>query len=563
MPDWAGPINTKRLLALSELSFHHAGRNWDPSYYRAAAVYAYAFLFPLQGSRLATPYDSRLRLAMDLYNRGLIEGLRTGKDGPIDLSPRQLSLPFGSLSITSDASTFLYGDRHVQEFISLADYEIKGLVNEHRTSGIGMALSAKIAPSPGKTAWQMMPPNAKLPVSAFMRIDKPLSALRGGQVNGRIELFDADATPAVVVGKNTLPLESKSEHGLSLRTSINHRSGISKLLDFAGGDLSLFTDTKTTSLENQGTLFALGPYQPGRIPVVLVHGTVSSPARWAPMLNELISDPRLASHYQCWYFIYNSGNPVALSSLQLREKLQTAVKAVDPEGKDPAIRQMVIIGHSQGGLLAKMMVVSSGERFWSNISKSKFEMVTLSRQTKELLRRSLFIEPLPFVKRVIFISTPHRGSFLAENWVGKFANKFINFPAALTHVSRELVTLHPSTAKETALRIPTSLDNMDWSNPFLRTLASLPIAPGVHVNSIIAVKDSKPLDEKSNDGVVRYSSAHIKGVESEFVVRNCDHSAQQNPRAIEEVRRILYEHAGYLRASHSGRAADNAGWTRC
>jgi len=53
------------------------------------------------------------------------------------------------------------------------------------------------------------------------------------------------------------------------------------------------------------------------------------------------------------------------------------------------------------------------------------------------------------------------------------------------------------------------------------------------------VKDDRPLDQE-DDGVVEYSSAHIEPVDSEFVVRHCNHSAQMNPRAIEEVRRILH-----------------------
>jgi hypothetical protein len=90
--------------------------------------------------------------------------------------------------------------------------------------------------------------------------------------------------------------------------------------------------------------------------------------------------------------------------------------------------------------------------------------------------------------------------------------------------------------------IPTALDNMDASNPFLRSLAAMPIARGVHAHSIIPVKGTGPVED-GNDGVVEYKSAHIDGVESELVVRS-GHSTQSTPQTIEEVRRILYEHAG-------------------
>jgi len=83
---------------------------------------------------------------------------------------------------------------------------------------------------------------------------------------------------------------------------------------------------------------------------------------------------------------------------------------------------------------------------------------------------------------------------------------------------------------------------MDASNPSLKTLATLPIAPDVQVHSIIAVKGSGLIAD-GDDGVVEYKSAHIEGVESELVVHS-GHSTQATPETIEEVRPILYEHAG-------------------
>jgi Putative serine esterase (DUF676) len=278
--------------------------------------------------------------------------------------------------------------------------------------------------------------------------------------------------------------------------------------------------------------------------VVLVHGTASSLARWAEMVNELLGDPVIASHYQIWLFIYNSGNPIALSSMRLRESLQAVHKDVDPEGKDPALNQMVVIGHSQGGLLTKMMVVDSGNRFWSNVTKVPFDKayLDLDPKTRDLLGRAMFFKPLPFVTRVIFIATPHHGSYMASNYFVKFGNKFINLPGGLAKSAVQIGRLRELNALATPLAIPTALDNMDASNPFLKTLARLPIANGIHAHSIIPVKGTGPVED-GNDGVVEYRSAHIGGVKSELIVRS-GHSTQATPQTIEEVRRILYEHAG-------------------
>src|SRR5205085_12106326 len=139
------------------------------------------------------------------------------------------------------------------------------------------------------------------------------------------------------------------------------------------------------------------------IPVVFVHGTASSAARWAALYNELDNDPRLHGHFQFWFFSYETGNPIAYSAMRLRDALQAARTLLDPEGTDPAMDRMVLIGHSQGGLLVKAMVVDSGLDFWRNISTSKtVDEIRVSESTRELLRKATIFRPLPFVKRVVF-----------------------------------------------------------------------------------------------------------------------------------------------------------------
>jgi len=83
----------------------------------------------------------------------------------------------------------------------------------------------------------------------------------------------------------------------------------------------------------------LHPYRPGRIPVVLIHGTASSPARWADLVNELQNDPKLRDRIDFWLFTYNTSNPILLSASDLRESLQRFVHELDPLGRDPVLRQ--------------------------------------------------------------------------------------------------------------------------------------------------------------------------------------------------------------------------------
>jgi hypothetical protein len=229
----------------------------------------------------------------------------------------------------------------------------------------------------------------------------------------------------------------------------------------------------------------------------------------------------------------------------LRDALSNAVAELDPEGKDPGLKQMLMIGHSQGGLLTKMTVIDSGMGLWPFSVPP--EELQVSSETKELLIHGLIFKPLPFVKRVIFIATPHRGSYQALGFLGSLASWLVNLPGRLTKLSGDFLTLQKQGVfRGSVTGIPTAIDNMNPNNIFIKNLASIPIADGVVAHSIIAVDSDAPLSE-AGDGVVKYMSAHIDGVESEKIVRS-SHSVQGNPETILEVKRILHEHAEGLPA---------------
>ncbi len=530
------PDEHDRLFALAELSFAHANATGDRAYFVSSAVFAYAFLFPSDPKAAPDPYDTRLRVAVDLYNQGLANGLATKDGSEVDLRPRPIPLSFGLLDLRVNEQGFRYGGYQLTKFVSLSDLKVRGLRNRYREAGIGAPLSAHVEPLRDSPANRWIPTTAKVPVTAFVRFDDPRRGMSEGKIRGTLELYDTDKDRDVLIGSSAVPLESDSTAALAYRLE-GAPVWDFELAGFRSGDFTFLGGS------NDNGLLMLHPYMPGLIPVVFVHGTASSPARWAEMANELLGDPNIASHYQLWFFIYNSGNPIALSALKLREALSAALNDIDPAGKDQALRQMVLIGHSQGGLLAKMLVVDSGSRFWDRRSKIPLEQTRLDPETRDLLRRAMFVKPLPFIKQVVFISTPHRGSYMASIFIVKLMNKFVNLPGGLVKAAVQLENLRGSgVLGNNPITMPTALDNMDKSNPFVQTLSGLPIAPGVHAHSIIAVKGNGP-PEDGNDGVVEYKSAHIDGVESELVVRS-GHSTQSTPETIEEVRRILYENAG-------------------
>ena len=163
-------------------------------------------------------------------------------------------------------------------------------------------------------------------------------------------------------------------------------------------------------------------------------------------------------------------------------------------------------------------------------------------ETRAILERSLFFHPLPFVERVVFIATPHRGSFFAKRRLGRFASRLVTLPGELADSLGDL--LLQNDADRVLLRslddVPSSIDNMKPDTPFLQTLAALEVAPDVHAHSIIAVLPGQEDIESGHDGVVSFESAHLDGVDSELVVRS-GHSTQSHPLTIAEIRRILLE----------------------
>jgi pimeloyl-ACP methyl ester carboxylesterase len=303
--------------------------------------------------------------------------------------------------------------------------------------------------------------------------------------------------------------------------------------------------------EERPKLIMIQPVSPGRIPVVFIHGTASNPLWWAEMFNTLYSDPVLQDRYQFWFYMYNSSIRVPESAAEMRDILTATVAKLDPEGKDPALHEMVLVGHSQGGLLAKMSVVKTGDTLWQTLSNVSLKDLKAKPELKKELQKEFFIEPLPFVKRVVFISTPHRGSFRASSWVRTILRRIVTLPGDILSTNPKEyfhVLEQANIPPEFRTQVLTSVDSMSPQNPVLKALAEIPVASGIRSHSIIAVLPEYSDYTKGNDGVVQYSSAHIDGVESEFIVRD-QHSSQGNPLVIEEVRRILLEHLASIQQS--------------
>jgi pimeloyl-ACP methyl ester carboxylesterase len=450
-----------------------------------------------------------------------------------------LQFPFGEMEMESDPESFRWGRRRLEKFVEIAEFEVRGLRNSYRQSGVGAPLAAAAVrdeSTPEDRATARIGDRSIVPVTLFLRIESPRQGLREGRLQAQLILYTDGADASVSAGGRRVPLEVETTAVLAYSLQ-GSRLWDWEIAGFRSGDL---LPDFLEGLEDG--LFMLRPYQPGRIPLVLVHGTASSPARWAEMVNELESYPEIRQHYQIWLFLYATGNPILYSSRLLREALVNAVEDLDPEGTDVALRRMVLVGHSQGGLLAKAMVTNPGTAFWETFTDVPFAEVAadLKPETTELLEEAIFFEQLPFVERVVFIATPHGGSYLARGFLGRFAGGLVQLPGNLARGTVDLLRSDSARIKRRVDRMPSSVDNMNPDHPFTTTFSAIRVDERVTAHSIIAVDGDGPVEEGS-DGVVAYPSAHIEEAVSELVVRS-GHSVQGHPRTILETRRILLEH---------------------
>lgn len=514
---------------LAELRYERALRTGAPGDFLAAAIDAYLFLFCDELQPAPDPYDPRFRLACDIHNRALARAL-LDDSGAVSLRDQVFETPLGSVEIVASRPGFPWGEEHFARFLPADAFQVRGLRERIRTSGIGVPLIAirNAGSSSALAASGHMAPKMKLGATAVLELEGGLDAVRARRMRGSLQLYLATDSTTVSLSGHEVPLETDLTAPLAYTLESSEIWDFS-ITGFLGGSNRQFPPG----------IFLAQPYQRGKIPLVLVHGTASNPAVWAQMLNGLKRDPELRRRYQIWLAIYSTGTPILLNASDVREALVKVVQDLDPEGTDAALRNMIVVGHSQGGLIAQLLVTSSGDHFWSHISSEPFDRYPLSDSARELIRRSAFFEPLPYVKRVVFISTPHRGSFVADGWIGGIAQKLVSLPAKVTAASRDLLKGDrlPSELRD---GIPDSVANMKPDSMFVRVLGTLPFAPDVHLHSIVSVDGTGPVEE-GDDGVVKYSSAHLDEAESEFVVRH-GHSCQNEPETILEVRRIMRRH---------------------
>jgi hypothetical protein len=504
-----------------------------------AVGYAHDYLFDPELAEGRRPSDPRYRLACEIYNAGLERIIRAAQSkDPIDPQGVIKLKVHGHeqvLQVMVHDSPWSPADIH--KLILASDFEVTGLASSRNQYGLGVPLIGVRVTDPKKEARhgqeRFFPDEMAFALTAFL---VPNSRLRdaGERVDDArkctLALVDPVRQRTVGVTPNLISLET------DLTTPLAYMWSRTDLEKFRWSGLL----RPEQGLE-RANLLMIRPYEPGKIPVVMVHGLISSPLAWIPMLNELLRDPEIQKKYQFMLYMYPTGVPMPIAAASLRDALSQAKMTFNPDGRNAAFDRMVLLGHSMGGLLSHFMTVSSGDQLWRLYSDRPFDEILGPKNVLDELRRLLIFEPLPFVSRVVFLATPHRGSDMSHGVVGRVGAGLINDPDYVAKLLYQLVKDNPDAFDRRRFRrFPTSIETLDPSSPILRALRDMKPGPGVAYHSIIGSLRPGGVED-TTDGVVAYKGAHFDGALSEKVVRS-DHGVQKDGEAIREVLRILKEH---------------------
>ncbi len=503
---------------------------------------SYQYLFDPRLDEARNIYDPVFREVCDIYNQSLEGLLRMMRD-------QDALKPGGSFTASTLAGRPLqvtigvHGRWRNEEFESfefVTDYNTEGLRNVHQTYGLGVPLIA-IRQSNDQTRRpdeRYYPADLSLPLTAFVQTAFQTETM-AAQDSFEIELIDPLEKTNVLVQDRSAPLESDITTPLAYYLD-------DPLLDATWfGTAALLNGEFARQF---GGLYMLEPFDAAKIPVVMVHGFWSSPVTWTEMFNDLRADKTLRDNYQFWFYLYPSGQPFWVSARQMREDLQQVQQTLDPQQTSLALQEMVLVGHSMGGLVSRLQTIDSGQRFWDLVSDREFSELKGNPQTRSRIRETLFFQANPSISRVITLGTPHQGSSVANSFTRWASEKLFTLPENFMGDNAQLARENPGFFKSDLLKIATSTDSLSPGSRFFEAMMQAETDPRVRFHNVVGVHESRGLSSwlgnstAASDGVVSVASARCPNPTSEIEIESEHSSIHQKPRAILEVRRILNEH---------------------
>jgi pimeloyl-ACP methyl ester carboxylesterase len=537
-----------KVYSFAELAFIAAKRaehRGDDSkaldYYAASVAHAYLYLFSPNFDRFRNPYDPLFRRACDLYNGSLEGALRlANKRGALQPGKAEV-ITTGKLQYHVNIvvrGPWRAEDIERLEFVN--DYEIQGgLTNHYHTYGLGVPMIAvrrKDAQSDAPNE-KYYPGGLSFATTAFLRVMPPAQQSDTQVRQCVLELHDPLASSDIQIGGRVAPLETDLTVPLAYFLDSP---------EFKETDVATWGLLTPDAVQGVKGLYMIEPYDPRRIPVVMVHGLWSSPLTWMEMFNDLRAFPEIRDRYQFWFYLYPTGQPFWESAAQMRETLAEVRQRLDPTDQKPVLDQMVLVGHSMGGLVSRMQTIESGDDFWHILSDRPLTELQADEQSRARLARIVYFHPNPSIKRVITLGTPHQGSDFANAYTRWAGSKLISLPEMMVQLSNKVTRDNPGFFRDTLfLTCSTSIDSLSPSSPVFPVMLNAQRAPWVKYHNIVGVLSNGGFATRfsgEGDGVVSYKSAHADDAESELIVDAEHMSVHRNSKATLEVRRILIEH---------------------
>jgi len=487
---------------------------------------------------------------MQIYNdscRGIFSFLKSHKllvsnsFSLLDLEERRyfFNAPYYHLSVP---------DNTVEDFSLCSDYSVKALMQKNRQPGVGVPLVGQVAQ---QESYKMLksPRGLTIPVTLIVSLkesDSHIMEVTLNYLDTSLEEKAPEELGFLSNGAGNWPLALDFSTPLAcFLNSLPDRNLISVMLD-------------SDDQEDHSGLFLIEPYQPGKIPVLFIHGLMSSPDTWVQMINALKNDPIIRKRYQFWFYSFSSGMPILATAGNLRQVLLATREELGTTPEALAnFDKMVLIGHSMGGLVSRTLlqddphfiVETATQRTWDEITAA------LSEEELDAVETFAVLPPLTFVNRVVFMAVPHRGSEMAKWSVARFGSRLVSLPKNLRdrlplfgrvfqklnkEKYEELEKLRNARGGSKENPNATGLNDLDPDSLFIQALAKSPMKKGLVYHSIIG--DQEQADHPGGtDGVVPYSSSHLDNAASEVIVHS-GHSIHRSPGAMQELLRILLLH---------------------
>jgi pimeloyl-ACP methyl ester carboxylesterase len=474
----------------------------------------------------ALQHDPNDATALQVFNEAMANYLRFWSPAELALGQTDESINGRPVKVFLREAAAPQRPLVFDQLIPSDDLRVKGVRDEFRRAGLGGLVVCQQEPAPGS-------PLNRFDVPEKLQEARTAVVQRVTPDAVEISLYDSKKVDSVQIGGRSWAIGGDFTSPMAVMMS-KTRFVYQRWQGF-------FEAQHFGSREG---IFFLEPYDPDKIPVVMIHGLLSTPLMWKNLTNRINADPVLQRHYQVWHVSYPTGLPILTNAATLRSDLDRLNAALKAAGYPPH-RQMVVIGHSMGGVLTKVLISDSGPLVWDAVFRVPPEQLQLSDRDRAAIKQILFFKPRPDVGRAIFMASPFRGSKTANMVLFRLTARLIQYPPDLTALEGRVFRQNRSLmvdSKENRLlaaRVPSSVDLLSPESAISESLANMQVARGVPFHLIIGIRGSS-VGRNSSDGVVSYMSSHLDGAESEFLVHT-GHSVTHDPKTEDEVIRILKE----------------------